>query len=1201
MSEMSLQSWRKNKNRSSKQYAGKTPAAEDNESFRFKPLALAVAMALSSAAHADRLDEIVDFNIPQQRADFSLTEFAKQADITLIFPFDVAMEVTANKLDGEYSVEDAIRILLEDTTLLVKLDSEGELTIATDPSFGETESMHKKNQLSTAIAGVISSLVGFQAIAQEQSVDEEVLVTGIRGSLQRAMDIKRNASGVVDAISAEDMGKFPDTNLAESLQRITGVSINRVNGEGSEVTVRGFGGGFNLVTLNGRQMPAANVGSITGNPLDQGNDGSSRSFDFSNLASEGVSGLQVYKTGRASVATGGIGATINIQTMKPLESGTTQGSVGVKLVDDVSGDEITPELSGLFSWANDEGNFGVSVFGSYQERDSGSRHASVEQYSIRTWDNTDPDNLANLGLVPGASITNEPDNGQLVVRPSNLGLGTNEDHRERLNGQVTLQYAPSDVLTITADALYAENTLESTSLVDGLWFNGTVDTVVYDGNPVVAAPELFAEDVDGGKDFFFQNLDMGQKDTLRSIGFNADLQVSDNFSVVLDYATSAAKSSPDAPLGKSVLRLNVAGPSAGWQAVDFSKDMPRGIVSIDDGLSSGTPDGIFNIEDVGTQVFHTAASAQISKIDQLSIDSTYEVNDEVSVDFGLGYLAADMHQTNLGTQNDLGGWGIANPGDIPAGLLSQECSICEFEDGATGIDGVSQPTGETAPIPLGSVSWRIDPLEGMNAIAVLNDPVAYAAAGEDGQAALRLAGNYGYVNDSRDLTVSSNVDNRVAEDIFSLYAQVESNSELFGMETNLVFGARYERTDVTSTSIQGVTDALLWTSNNDFRLELGEDSVTLVDDYSYANLLPSVDFSVDIVEDLKARASYSKTIARPQYSDLYTATALDGPGRITHLGDSPTAVRGNVALDPLESSNYDVSVEYYFGDANYVSLGYYRKDVANFIGIQQTSEPLFDLRDATATDSTFLSQAIVGLDALGIVDQNEDRLFSMTALAQNLGDFQGNGTYAADATVQDVYQGELAAAANEQAFHGTVFDAYNVTPVPSDPLAQWAVRSPTNSQDAEIDGFELAGQYFLGETGFGVQANYTTVNGDIGYDNGGDPGVDQFALPGLSDTANLVLIFEKFGFSGRLAANWRDEFLNQVNRPVGGDRHPEYVAEVTQVDLNVSYEFDFGLAVSLDAINLTSEGQRKFGRTDTAVFFVQELDPRYTLSARYSF
>ena len=99
------------------------------------------------------------------------------------------------------------------------------------------------------------------AFAEEQSGSEleEVVVTGIRGSLQASMDIKRNSSGVVDAISSEDIGKFPDTNLAESLQRITGVSIDRVNGEGSAITVRGFGPNFNLVTLNGRQLPAAHV------------------------------------------------------------------------------------------------------------------------------------------------------------------------------------------------------------------------------------------------------------------------------------------------------------------------------------------------------------------------------------------------------------------------------------------------------------------------------------------------------------------------------------------------------------------------------------------------------------------------------------------------------------------------------------------------------------------------------------------------------------------------------------------------------------------------------------------------------------------------------------------------------------------------------------------------------------------------------
>src|SRR5688572_12308463 len=126
--------------------------------------------------------------------------------------------------------------------------------------------------------------------AQEQSEElEEVVVTGLRGSLKASMEMKRDAVGVVDSINAEDIGKFPDTNLAESLQRISGVSIDRVNGEGSRITARGFGPGFNLVTLNGRTMPTADV-VVVGS----GGDGeygtfTSRAFDMSNLASEGVS------------------------------------------------------------------------------------------------------------------------------------------------------------------------------------------------------------------------------------------------------------------------------------------------------------------------------------------------------------------------------------------------------------------------------------------------------------------------------------------------------------------------------------------------------------------------------------------------------------------------------------------------------------------------------------------------------------------------------------------------------------------------------------------------------------------------------------------------------------------------------------------------------------------------------------------------
>ena len=193
-----------------------------------------------------------------------------------------------------------------------------------------------------AVGVAISTSVTAQETVTDDPVLEEVLVKGIRSSLKRAMDTKRDSQGVVDAITAEDIGDFPDTNLAEALQRVTGVAIDRQRGEGTTVTVRGFGADFNLVTLNGRQMPT--------------HSGLGRSFDFQDIASESVSGVEIYKTSRANIPSGGIGATINVLTAKPLDKPGPQFSFSAKGVYDEStyaGDEVTPEVSAFASHKNE--------------------------------------------------------------------------------------------------------------------------------------------------------------------------------------------------------------------------------------------------------------------------------------------------------------------------------------------------------------------------------------------------------------------------------------------------------------------------------------------------------------------------------------------------------------------------------------------------------------------------------------------------------------------------------------------------------------------------------------------------------------------------------------------------------------------------------------------------------------------------------
>src|SRR6202047_5397108 len=198
-----------------------------------------------------------------------------------------------------------------------------------------TGAMAQDGTVRTAAARDLPSDAGAQSKAptsDAQTGDSlgEILVTGIRASLTTARAIKRDSQGIVDAIAPEDIGKLPDTNLAESLQRITGVSIDRSGGEGEFITIRGFGPAFNAVLLNGRQMATAT------DPTQA----SGRAFSCDVLASELVSGVQVYKSSTARLQSGGVGSTVNIKTARPFAYPASKSSGST----DMNHDEIRASL-----------------------------------------------------------------------------------------------------------------------------------------------------------------------------------------------------------------------------------------------------------------------------------------------------------------------------------------------------------------------------------------------------------------------------------------------------------------------------------------------------------------------------------------------------------------------------------------------------------------------------------------------------------------------------------------------------------------------------------------------------------------------------------------------------------------------------------------------------------------------------------------
>src|SRR6187402_1402572 len=338
--------------------------------------------------------------------------------------------------------------------------------------------------------------------AQDQSSEEleEVVVTGLRGSLKASLETKRDAVGVVDAINAEDMGKFPDTNLAESLQRITGISIDRRNGEGAQVTARGFGPQFNLVTLNGRQIPGAD-GFGNGEITIGGQGSGTRSFDFAQLASEAVSSVEVYKTSRADLPSGGIGATVNIKTARPFDNDGTVLSVGAKGNYDESApfdNEISPEVSGIFSMTNDDKTWGVGLSASYQKRHGGSIQFTENAWNIQAWEGT------TSAMRPDGTVTNAPAVGQLYAMPNDQRYAFSDFERERINAQGVVQFAPSDALTLTLDYTFANNEITENRGEQTIWLqrNNSLSDLTFDTGEAVATP-VFIRDLVGGKDFGF--------------------------------------------------------------------------------------------------------------------------------------------------------------------------------------------------------------------------------------------------------------------------------------------------------------------------------------------------------------------------------------------------------------------------------------------------------------------------------------------------------------------------------------------------------------------------------------------------------------------------------------------------------------------------------------------------------------------------
>ncbi len=1046
----------------------------------------------------------------------------------------------------------------------------------------------KSTAMFTIVGGVIIINPAFaQDAAQDTATTlDTVVVTGMRSSLDQSMNLKRDTPGIVDAISAEDIGKFPDTNLAESLQRITGISIERRDGEGATVTARGFGPQYNLVTLNGRQIPGADGFGSGG--LEIGGVGSgTRGFNFAQLASEAISGVTVFKTGRASVPSGGIGATIDILTDRPFNhaGGEVVASAGAKVLADQSqvfGSDATPEISGIFSYANADKTWGIGVNASYQKRHGGSVQATENAWNVARWTGTDS------RLRPGAVVENAPAMGQLYSMPNDLRYAFQDFERERINGQAVLQFAPSDSFSFTLDYTYSTNEISQDRGEQTMWLQNSLSHVTFDGNDSVATPVYIRDIAGGGKDFGFEQQRDEQKYKLGSLGLNARWDVNDRFSLTFDAHNTKNESRPNDPItGGSSTAFSFAGLAPNRNTNNWTQEywFNSGLPIMKRTLFPTTADAIANVnglvnpdfapEQLGSQILRIWSTRQDSEVKQGRIDGELDF-DNGRFKFGVDSSDVSMRRLNVDGHAHLmtlGNWGAGDAGQVPGmvALLNQFSLVDRFKDYNT--------TGAARGAWWGQASQLAQWAE--EACANGSAPASWPECS-------RTSSKVRTVYDS---------DNQVEEKTNAVYVQWEMDGHLGKMPTYTVIGLRYEETELTSTSVIQVPNAIRWMSNNDFVIARSDEAMPFSETNEYDYLLPNLDFSIDFMDDLKGRFSASKTIARPPYGNLYAGPNPGAPSGSILFGEQfrGTGSAENPQLMPLESQNLDIGLEWYFAPSSFIGVTYWNKKVKNFIGNTVVRENLYGITDPTSGPDAqaalaFLNSAACQSQVTGAGNDpaegcvgNYTTLFTALAMLRNASATGGLAAYnGSNAQVLDMEER---------------FDIFGTS---ADPLYEFDVNRPINQQDARLDGWEIGGQYFFGDSGFGILANYTIVDGDIGIDRAADPTANVFALTGLSDTANAVLMFEKFGWSARLAWNWRDEYLLAANQN-GNNRNPYFVEEYQQFDAAVAYNFSENFSVSLEAINVTGEDVRWSARSYNQMVRLVDQSPRYMVGVRYQF
>jgi len=756
---------------------------------------------------------------------------------------------------------------------------------------------------------------------------EVIEVSGFRGSLNVALSAKREAVGSKETILAEDLGKFPDLNIADSLARVPGIAIEQDAGEGRQISLRGLGSAFVKTTING--MESASAGAATDAA---GGSNKSRAFDFNVFASELFTQIDVNKTVSAELEDGGISGNVNLQTARPFQYQDDKFAYNLNARYNDVAEEVTPRASLMFS-KNWDNKFGFLLSAAYSEGLVQSEGATTVRWSVNnpSWATGNAGNKLTAKPVtqldPKGVYTNANMEGLWLPRIPRYSIFNKQ--QERLGLTAALQYRPQDDLLFNLDLLHAklDSTMDEYQYSALLRGNVSSKTKIYaenlliDGNNSIAAATLSGVPIRSEARQDVASSDFNQ------VTLSADWQVTDALSSHL--LLGLGQSELDIPYQRTFgldsfnstfaysfdsnvdpLSL-ISSRGTGFASANINMDIPA--FAFAPGQAFGS-----NYSKEQLQALMQDASlysiglvrnrnqAIESENSNLSLNFKYELNDALTLKWGFNHRV--FSTANVQYDN---GWKALDTatnktsGDAAEALVLQ-LSAARRAGSLFGISlaDAGQHFGNAASVPGNST---------LTASSWLTTDYQKVMDAFSGESFFVAKERYNSTYD-------------IEEKVSGVFLQLDFRHELWGRELRGNVGGRY----IDNTNTSGIVNldhifADGYTAGRGAGAELPDGHGWRYTKSSGKDFLPSLNLAYDLTEQLVGRFSIAKAITRPAIADLASAIKVNTPDAkdptaTIEMGAGPT-------LRPYESTQYDAALEWYFDDEALLALAVFYKDI----------------------------------------------------------------------------------------------------------------------------------------------------------------------------------------------------------------------------------------------------------------------------------